>query len=68
MVVEVEAVLGRVLPWVGGFTGATLLYFLAVIWLNWRQESRLRRIEVSIAELRGMLSVMIGMKRRGGRS
>lgn len=58
-----------VLPWIGGFTGATLLYFIAMVFLNYRHDRRLRRVEEEIALVRGLLLALHarqGRLRRGG--
>lgn len=64
MTSEVEAVLSRVLPWIGGFTGATLLYFGVMVWLAWQQGKRLAWIERELSVQHGILLGLLRGKRR----
>lgn len=58
-----EDVLARLLPWLGGMAGLTLVYFAGVWWLQYRQDRRLQRIERDLHIQHGLLLGLL----RGGR-
>lgn len=59
-----EGLVGGLLPWLGGFTGATLLYFFMVIALNLGQSRRLRKIEQEVGTLHELVLVLLNDRRR----